>query len=150
MKKLLTPFIFLAIGFYACNDSSVSPNNSGANERVVEEDEIFADSLKNDASCAPFAIISKRVEGKYLLVEVEYTGCSNNKFSVYWTNPIVCVTTPCAPQKMELLIEQKAYEVTCQAIVNETLKIDLSSEPFGFDADELAIIKEWEIKACKP
>jgi hypothetical protein len=150
MKKLLMSFLFFAVAFYACNDSSVRPNNSGANERVVGEEDIFADSLKNDASCASFTIISKKVEGKFLLLEVEYTGCSNNKFSVYWTNPIVCVTTPCAPQKMELLIEQASYEVTCQAIVNETLKIDLSSEPFGFDADELAIIKEWEIKACKP
>ncbi|MEN8125868.1 MAG: hypothetical protein ABFR32_12155 [Bacteroidota bacterium] len=129
MKHFL--FIFLiGLGFTSCSDKNedveilIVNNNSNVVLRLSKDFFVtFDNNRKNNISEGDaFTIKESKREGDNLQITLTYSGgCKKHAFEIIWDG-IVYTDSPC---KINLLLIHKGNFDNCEALITETINIDL-------------------------
>lgn len=100
---------------------------------------LIQDANLYDATSEPFTIVSAVVNGKYLKVEVEYSGgCGDVEFSLVWNGAMMKSMPPQMPMKLHLVDKDN-----CRSIVHKSLCFDINQV---YNGDFVILLKDFEGK----
>lgn len=119
----------------SCNEKDTTVMSDNIN--YTNDSEIYSNFLQGIDYCDAFFLNSSQRDGKYLFLEVSYSGgCEIHDFNVIWDGNIL----ESNPPQAYIFITHNANGDACEAFINESLTVDLTRVFGDFYSDDLKLI----------
>lgn len=144
MRNFLFLFAFWLC--FACSDQLQTNGTKSADLVQKSENELNPD-LKEDYQ-APFFLDTAYIVGTALWVEVSYSGgCREHDFMMVWPEVITMVYPP----DFGVTLYHNAKGDHCEAMISDTLKIDLQETPTGsFNPETISQMRLTVVNGSNP
>ncbi|UZR94538.1 hypothetical protein [Chondrinema litorale] len=138
LRCLLAIFL-LSIIVSACSvDEDVAPISSTGKVNIIVGQETYNKFLNGNYVTDTFTINDVNINGNFLEVEVSYAGgCEEHTFEMVWPESVDQIYPP----KVPVILTHNAYGDLCEALITETLKIDLSGTQLNYDIKTISNIE---------